>query len=69
MKIMIAITPLGTFETVAKKWTSEEEETIKEIIRSAFRNKLDFFEIETANGPIFFGSDTMKNTVFRIETL
>lgn len=69
MKILRAITPLGTFESPAKEWTPQEEDEVIYLIKASCRNEVNYFELETVDGPLFFAGDTLKNTIFRIVTL
>jgi hypothetical protein len=60
MKIR-AITPLGVFVSVDLHLNQRKELT--QILTTKLKD-LEYFNFDTEDGPVFFGSDVIQNSVF-----
>jgi hypothetical protein len=60
MKIK-AITPLGVFVSVDLHLNQRKELT--QVLTTKLKD-LEYFNFDTEDGPVFFGSDVIQNSVF-----
>jgi hypothetical protein len=62
MKIR-AITPMGTFVSVELHLKDPQRKELTEMLTTKLKD-LEYFNFDTEDGPVFFGSDVIQNSVF-----
>ena len=64
MKIK-AITPLGTFISVEQPFTDSERERLHQMLTTNMED-LKYYTCVTKEGPVYFGPEVIRNSVFDI---
>jgi hypothetical protein len=62
MKIR-AITPMGTFVSVEQHLTDLQRHELTQMLTTKLKD-LKYFNCDTEDGPVYFGSDVIQNSVF-----
>ena len=64
MKIK-AITPLGTFISVEQPFTDSERQRLNQMLSTNI-DDLEYYNCVTEEGPVYFGPEVIRNSVFVI---